>query len=62
MRADCCIAKAAYLVVLPATTQRPRPSELFLCGHHFRATKQGLRRSNATAFDGQTNMMCSIAD
>ena len=59
MQADCCIAKAAYLVVLPASAERSHPAELLLCGHHFRAGRQGLQRSNAIAFD-QTHRMCTI--
>lgn len=60
MRADCCVAAAAYLVVLPATSGRPRESELLLCGHHFRAGKEGLRRAKATAYDGHTRKLCTI--
>lgn len=62
MRADCCVANAAVLVVLPATDERPHPTELLLCGHHFHAGKDGLRRAKAAAYDGQTNMLCAIAD
>ena len=62
MRADCCIAQAAYLVVLPATPSREHASELLLCGHHFRASREGLRRANATAFDGLTHRLCAIAE
>jgi hypothetical protein len=61
MQADCCVARAEYLVVLPRTASRPRAAELFLCGHHFRTGKDALRRVNATAFDGTTNKLCAIA-
>lgn len=60
-QADCCVAKAAYRIVLPACESRLRPTELLLCGHHFRASRDGLRRAKATAFDGRDHL-CSIAD
>ena len=60
-QADCCIAKAAYRVVLPATPTRSRPAELLLCGHHFRASQSTLRHANASAFDGR-EQLCEISD
>jgi hypothetical protein len=62
MQADCCIAAAAYLIVLPATPGRPHATELMLCGHHFRTSRDALRKANATAFDGHTKKLCAIAD
>ena len=45
--------QAAVLVVMPATTARPHETELLLCGHHYRVSRQAtpwprcrLRRTN----------------
>ena len=59
-QADCCVARAAYRIVLPAGQSRPRPTELLLCGHHFRASQDSLCRAGATAFDAQHHL-CSVA-
>lgn len=59
-QADCCVAKAAYRILLPAAGTQARPAELLFCGHHFRASREGLRRSGATAFDA-AHHLCSIA-
>lgn len=50
-RSDCCVAVAAYRVVLPATGSRTRPVELLLCGHHYRCSREALRRSDAVVTD-----------
>lgn len=58
-QADCCIANAAYRIVLPANAARPQPAELLLCGHHFRASQQALRHANASVFDAGDHL-CEI--
>ena len=50
-RADCCSAPPAYLVFLRPTIARPVRSELFLCGHHFRAHAAALGHAGAVGFD-----------
>ena len=59
-QADCCIAKAVYRVVLPATATRSLAAELLLCGHHFRVSKRALQRANAWAFDTD-NHLCAVS-
>lgn len=61
MQADCCVANAAYLVVLPATRDRLREGELLLCGHHFGAGREGLRRIKTIAFDAN-HRLCAISE
>lgn len=60
-RADCCIAGAAYRVVLPASAEREEPGELLLCGHHMRSSQPGLARVHAAIFDAR-NRLVSAAD
>ena len=50
-RADCCSARAGYQVVLPATSARPEPAELLLCGHHRRASEAALDAKGAIVFE-----------
>jgi hypothetical protein len=45
--ADCCPAKAAVRVTIPATTARPHQTDLLLCGHHFRASRAVLSDARA---------------
>ena len=33
---------------MPATAARPHPTELLLCGHHYRVSRQVLVAANAT--------------
>ncbi|MGH3191234.1 MAG: DUF7455 domain-containing protein [Streptosporangiaceae bacterium] len=46
-RACCCPAKAAVRVIMPASPGRPRETDLLLCGHHYRASRQALAAANA---------------
>jgi hypothetical protein len=41
-RACCCPAQAMVRVILPPTATRPHETELLLCGHHYRASRQAL--------------------
>jgi hypothetical protein len=50
-RADCCSARATYLVVLPATATRAKPAELLLCGHHLRISRATLDAQHAFVQD-----------
>jgi hypothetical protein len=50
-RADCCSARAGYRIVLPATSARPEPAELLLCGHHLRASRVALDAQGARVFE-----------
>jgi hypothetical protein len=45
--ADCCPAKPAVRVIMPATAARPDPTGLLLCGHHFRASRAVLTGARA---------------
>ena len=35
---------------MPATRGRPHPTELLLCGHHYRASRQALAAAGADIF------------
>ena len=50
-RADCCSARATYVVLIPASASRPVRSELFLCGHHLRAHARALAERQVVVFD-----------
>lgn len=47
-RACCCIARPVVIAVMPAGGGRPHPTELLLCGHHYRAARRGLTAAGAT--------------
>lgn len=47
-RACCCPAMSVVRVVLPPTLVRPHPTDLLLCGHHYRVSRQRLAALNAT--------------
>ena len=46
--ACCCPATPVVRVVLPPTLVRPHPTDLLLCGHHYRVSRQRLAALNAT--------------
>lgn len=50
-RACCCPARPVVAVVLPLSEERPDPIELLLCGHHYRAAREGLAEIGALVFD-----------
>jgi phage tail protein X len=52
--ACCCPGRPVVQVIMPATTTRPHRTELLLCGHHYRASRQALAAANAvvTALPG----------
>jgi hypothetical protein len=45
--ACCCPAQAMVRVILPPTATRPHETELLLCGHHYRASRQALAAAHA---------------
>ena len=46
-RACCCLAKAAVRVTMPPSPSRPHSTELLLCGHHYRVSRQALAAAGA---------------
>jgi hypothetical protein len=46
--ACCCPAKPVVRVIMPPAATRPHRTELLLCGHHYRASRQALAAANAT--------------
>lgn len=56
-RADCCVASAAYRVVLPPAEARPRPAELLLCGHHYRQSRAAFGPAGAVVFDAHNRLV-----
>ena len=47
-RACCCPARPAVRVIMPPSAARPHKTDLLLCGHHFRASREALKRAQAT--------------
>ena len=45
--ACCCAAKAAVRVTMPPSPSRQHSTELLLCGHHYRASRQALAAAKA---------------
>jgi hypothetical protein len=46
-QACCCVARAVVRVVMPPTRGRPHETELLLCGHHYRTSRQALAEAKA---------------
>jgi hypothetical protein len=46
-RACCCPAMAAVQVIMPPSPARPDETELLLCGHHYRVSRQILEAARA---------------
>ncbi len=49
-RACCCTARPVAKIVMPPVSGRPHPVDLWLCGHHWRASRQVLRAAGATVY------------
>jgi len=49
-RACCCTARPVVVVVLPPTADRPHPTDLLLCGHHFHAARPALVAAGARVY------------
>jgi hypothetical protein len=50
-RACCCSAKPRVIAVMSPNASRPHPSDLLLCGHHYRASRSALDLAGATVLD-----------
>ncbi len=50
-RACCCSAAPAVVAVIPPANGRREPTELLLCGHHYRTSKSALEAAGATLLD-----------
>ena len=46
-RACCCAARPAVRVIMPPGPSRPHPTELLLCGHHYRVSRRVLTYAGA---------------
>lgn len=46
-RACCCSARAMVQVVMPPSPARPHRTDLLLCGHHYRVSRQALATAGA---------------
>jgi hypothetical protein len=50
-RSCCCPARPAVIAVMPPRLGRPHQTDLLLCGHHYRASRQALAAAGATVVD-----------
>jgi hypothetical protein len=50
MQACCCPGRPMFKVVMPPTATRPRPVDLWLCGHHYRASRKALESAKAQVY------------
>lgn len=50
-RACCCPAKAIVRVIIPSSPARPNETDLLLCGHHSRISRQALAAAGARLRD-----------
>jgi len=50
-KACCCPARPAVKVIMPPTAGRARPVDLWLCGHHYRASLAALLSAGASVED-----------
>lgn len=50
-RACCCPARPVVKVIMPPAPGRPHPVDLWLCGHHYRASMVALEIAGATVED-----------
>ncbi len=50
-RACCCPARPVVKVTMPPTPDRPHPVDLWLCGHHYRASFAALQMAGARIED-----------
>jgi hypothetical protein len=47
-KACCCPGRPVMRVIMPPAPGRPHPVDLWLCGHHYRASIVALRLADAT--------------
>jgi hypothetical protein len=50
-RACCCSASPVVVAVITPAKGRREPTDLLLCGHHYRASKSALEAAGATVLD-----------
>jgi len=53
-RADhacCCTARPTVIAIMPPAPGRPHPTDLLLCGHHYRLSRRALAAAGATVLD-----------
>ena len=50
-RSCCCLARPVVKVIMPPTANRPHPVDLWLCGHHYRASLAALLAAGAHVQD-----------
>lgn len=50
-RACCCPARPVVKVIMSPTPSRPHPVDLWLCGHHYRASLGPLQLAGASVED-----------
>ena len=50
-RACCCSARPVVIAVMPPTARRLHPTDLLLCGHHYRASRRAPGLAGATLLD-----------
>ncbi len=51
LRSCCCPARPAVKVIMPPTAGRPHSVDLWLCGHHHRASAPALLKAKARVED-----------
>ncbi len=52
-RACCCPARPVVVAVIPAAAGRRHSTDLLLCGHHYRACRDGLEAAGAAVRDSR---------
>ena len=50
-RSCCCTAKPAVVVLIRPSKHRRHQTDLLLCGHHYRASRDALATAKATILD-----------
>src|SRR5581483_6227348 len=50
-RACCCPSRPAVRIVMPPSATRRHETELLLCGHHFRASRETLAAAGAASYE-----------
>jgi hypothetical protein len=50
-RSCCCSAKPLVVALIPPAPGRPHPTDLLLCGHHYRASRAALAAAGAIVMD-----------
>jgi hypothetical protein len=48
-RACCCPGRPLVRVIMPASSAGTRPTDLLLCGHHYRVNQAAITAAHATA-------------